>query len=128
MPLVAIESPLRATDVYSREQHRRYLQECVLDSLRRGEQPYCSHWLAEILDDDNPKERAQGLLCGLSWSAKCDWAAFYTDLGFSTGMSEAMKFYAQIGKRVETRILDYKLVRMVIEMGEADSQDLTEFA
>lgn len=118
MPLVAIESPLRATDAYSRDQHKRYLQECILDSLKRGEQPYCSHWLAEILDDDNPADRAQGLYCGLSWSAKCDYAALYTDLGVSTGMFEASRFYEKINKRVEHRSLDYRVVRMIIEMGD----------
>jgi hypothetical protein len=121
MPLVAIESPVRATEVYSREQHYRYFQECVKDSLSRGELPYGSHWLAQILDDDNPSERALGIHCGLSWSAKCDYAAIYCDLGQGAGMLDALKFYNQIGKRVERRTLGYGVIKMIQEMGEANS-------
>ena len=127
--LVAIESPVRATETYTREQHYRYFQECVKDSLGRGELPYGSHWLAQILDDDNPSERALGIHCGLSWSAKCNYAAMYCDLGQSPGMLEAIKFYNQINKRVERRTLGYGVIRMIQEMGEQpDPQDNTQFA
>ena len=127
MPLVAIESPVRATDTYTQEQHYRYFQECVRDSIKRGEFPYGSHWLACILDDDNPLERAFGRACGLSWSAKCDYAAQYVDLGQSEGMLEALKFYDQIGIRVERRTLGYPIIKMIQEMGEtSDSAAYTE--
>jgi hypothetical protein len=134
MPLVAIESPVRATETYTREQHYRYFQECVKDSLSRGELPYGSHWLAQILDDDNPSERALGIHCGLSWSAKCDYAAIYCDLGQGAGMLDALKFYSQIGKRVERRTLGYGVIKMIQEMGEVtdglpqDPQDMTDFS
>jgi hypothetical protein len=118
--LVAIESPVRATETYTREQHYRYFQECVRDCLNRGELPYGSHWLTQILDDDNPSERALGIHCGLSWSAKCNYAAMYCDLGQSPGMLEAIKFYNQIGKRVERRTLGYGVIRMIQEMGDAN--------
>ncbi len=134
MPLVAIESPVRATEAYTREQHYRYFQECVKDSLNRGEFPYGSHWIACILDDDSPLDRAKGLACGLSWSAKCDYAAMYCDLGQSPGMLDALKFYNQIGRRVERRTLGYGVIKMIQEMGETsdsanpDPQDLTDFS
>jgi hypothetical protein len=114
--LVAIESPVRATETYTSEQHYRYFQECVRDCLNRGELPYGSHWLTLILDDDNPSERALGIHCGLSWSAKCNYAAMYCDIGQSPGMLEAIKFYNQINKRVEERRLGPQIVRMIEEI------------
>lgn len=132
MPLVAIESPVRATEIYTREQHYRYFQECVKDSLSRGEFPYGSHWLACILDDDNPLDRAKGIACGLSWSGKCDYAAQYVDLGQSPGMLEALKFYNQINKRVERRTLGYPIVKMIQEMASDSAAyaepELTDFS
>jgi hypothetical protein len=134
MPLVAIESPLRATDAYSREQFKRYWQFCIEDALVRGELPYSSHWLAEILDDDNPRERALGIHCGLTWSSKCDYAAYYCDFGVSQGMKDAIDFYRKINKRVERRTLGYDVAKIIHEMGEAtdglaqDPQDMTDFS
>lgn len=145
--LVAIESPLKANQGYSREQFRRYWQLCIEDAIKyRKEKVYCSHWLADILDDDNPLERAIGIQIGFTWSAFCDYAALYTDFGISEGMSDALKFYDKIGKRVEWRSLrdrdkaegtDYggRMLKMIRDMDELasdsaapDPQGFTEFA
>jgi hypothetical protein len=132
---VVVESPLRATDAYSREQFRRYWQFCCRDALERGEDVYSSHWLADILDDDNPRDRARGIACGLNWSAHCNYAVFYIDLGWSPGMVEARKFYDLIGKRIEKRQLGYAIVKIINDMADytsdsapPENQDLTEFA
>jgi hypothetical protein len=147
MPLVAIESPLKANQGYSREQFRRYWQLCLEDAIKyRKEDVYSSHWLADVLDDDNPLERAIGLKIGLTWSSFCDYAAVYTDFGISEGMSEAMQFYDKIGKRVEWRSLrdrdqaegtNYgeRMLKMIRDMDELASDsaeynepDLTDFS
>jgi hypothetical protein len=140
MPLVAIESPLKANQGYSREQFRRYWQLCIEDAIKyREEEVYCSHWLADVLDDENPLERAIGLKIGLRFSAFCDYAAIYTDFGVSEGMKDAMIFYDKIGKRVERRSLrdrdlaegtDYgeRMLKMIRDMAEFDPQGNTEFA
>lgn len=103
--LVAVESPLKANEAYSREQFKRYRELCLKDAIDRGEEVYCSHWLADILDDDDPRERMQGLMIGLKWAAKADYAVLYTDFGVSEGMQIALEMYSQIGMRVERRSL-----------------------
>jgi len=116
MKLVALESPLAATDAYSREQHRRYLELAIEDAFRRGEAPYCSHFYADILDDDNPQHRAHGIAAGLLWSSRCDYAVIMRDLGISPGMQEAIAYYDKIGKRWEWRSLGMYAVRIIQEM------------
>jgi len=140
MALVAIESPLKANQGYSREQFRRYWQLCIEDAIKYHEdEVYCSHWLADVLDDENPLERAIGLKIGLRFSAFCDYAAVYTDFGISEGMKDAMIFYDKIGKRVERRSLldrdkaegtDYgaRMLKMIRDMEQPDLQGMTEFA
>lgn len=116
MNLVVLESPLRATDVYSLEQHRRYLELAIHDAFSRGEAPYFSHVYADVLDDDNPQQRAQGIAAGLLWSAHCDYAVIMRDLGVSAGMQDAIKYYERIGKRWEWRSLGPNAVKIIQEM------------
>lgn len=116
MNLVVLESPLRATDVYSLEQHRRYLELAIQDAFSRGEAPYFSHVYADVLDDDNPQQRAQGIAAGLLWSAHCDYAVIMRDLGVSAGMQDAIKYYERIGKRWEWRSLGPNAVKIIQEM------------
>jgi hypothetical protein len=128
-PRVVLESPLRATDVYTREQHRRYLLAGIHDSFKRGEAPYCSHFYADVLDDDNPQERHAGISAGLLWAAQCKYAVFLRDLGISEGMREAMEYYNQLNIRWEYRSLEKHVVKMIREMGEQpDPQDMTDFS
>jgi len=132
MLLVAIESPVRATDVYTREQHMRYFYECCLDSIKRGEAPYGSHWLTAFLDDDDPLDRATGIRTGYLWSARAGLAAMYVDLGVSPGMLEAKKFFEARNITVERRTLGYPVIKMIQEMASdspaPDPQDLTDFS
>ncbi len=119
MRKVIIESPFAASDVYPSETHLRYLQACVEDCFHRGEAPFASHWFyPQVLDDDNPRERALGIAAGLTWAEHADTVAVYRDFGISRGMQEAIKYYESLGKPWEYRALDSQTVSMIREMTE----------
>lgn len=92
MRLVIIESPY-AGDV---ERNVRYARAAMADCLLLGEAPIASHLLYTqpgVLDDLIASERALGIAAGLAWRSVCDAAVFYTDLGWSSGMSAALEIY-----------------------------------
>lgn len=102
--LVVIESPY-AGDV---EANVEYARACLLDSLRRGEAPTCSHLLYPqpgVLDDSAPDERELGMLAGLAWGDMADARVVYVDRSISAGMARAIKRSKQIGQVVEYRTL-----------------------
>jgi hypothetical protein len=117
MKKVVIESPYKATDAYSIEQHKRYLEFAMQDALRRGEAPFASHMLyTDVLDDDNAVERSQGIQAGLIWGECCDYVAVYRDMGISSGMKLGMDHWDKLGKRVEWRTIAHELFKAVLEM------------
>lgn len=100
--LTIMESPF-AGDV---ERNVRYAKLCIRDCLQRGEAPIASHLLFTqpgILDDQNPDERALGIMAGLSWYRVAERAAFYTDFGWSSGMKAALEMAEQLGTRIDHR-------------------------
>jgi len=119
IPCVIIESPYKATQGYSVEQHLLYLQHCIADCIKRGESPYASHrFLTAFLDDDTPRERAFGIEAGYAWGARADKIAVYTDFGVSSpGMEAAINHYKSIGKPIERRTLDRRIVDDIIRSG-----------
>jgi hypothetical protein len=83
---VIIESPY-AGDV---EKNVAYAKKCMLDSLDRGEAPFLSHLLyTQVLDDNIPEQRNQGIYAGLAWRFAADKHVFYIDYGKSEGMLKA---------------------------------------
>lgn len=133
-PLVVVESPVRATDVYSREQFMRYFYECCLDCFKRGEVPYGSHWMTAFLDDDDPLDRATGIGAGYLWGSKAKTAVMYVDLGVSEGMLQAKRFYESREIPVLRRTLGYRVIKMIGEMSAASDSaayaepELTDFS
>jgi len=102
--LVIIESPY-AGDIAA---NTTYARACMRDSLSRGEHPIASHLLYTqpgILDDAVPEERQRGIDAGLAWRAVADFAAFYEDRGWSTGMLAARAVYDAEGHPYEIRRL-----------------------
>lgn len=86
MRRVIIESPY-AGDTGRNE---NYARQCLLDCLRRGESPLCSHLLyTQVLDDDNPDERKLGIEAGHAWARHADAVVFYVDHGITPGMAAA---------------------------------------
>jgi hypothetical protein len=111
---VVIESPFRATDAYTTEQHMAYLRAAMTDCLNRGENPIASHLIFPcVLDDDNHFDRALGIQCGLEWGAFADAVAVYRDLGISPGMKLAITHYASTGKPIEYRMIDDATLRLI---------------
>ena len=90
MRRVIIESPYAGDHA----RNLRYLRACMRDCIERGEAPFASHGLYTqpgVLDDKNPKERAQGIEAGFSWRVVADATVIYTDLGISYGMECGIK-------------------------------------
>lgn len=88
-PIVIIESPL-AGDL---ERNARYLDACLLDSLRRGEAPFASHGLYTrpgVLRDSEPVERELGIQAGFAFRRVAARTVVYTDLGISGGMQRGI--------------------------------------
>lgn len=119
MRRVVVESPYRATDVYTVEQHMAYLKAAMADCINRGESPIASHHLIPggILNDDTPYERALGIRAGLAWGEVADLVAIYSDLGVSPGMKQAIAYYKELGKPIEWRMVDARIVRKIRDEG-----------
>lgn len=103
MKRVILESPY-AGDI---EANVAYARRCLLDSIRRGEAPIASHLLyPQVLDDSIPEDRTLGIKAGLAWRKVADYAAFYVDRGWSSGMKGALTVYKQENIPFEIRSLD----------------------
>lgn len=92
--ITILESPYAATTREGLDANAAYLNECLRDSLRRGEHPYASHaYLTRVLDDGLPGQRARGLQAGHAVSKALLQAGarqvFYIDRGVSAGMALA---------------------------------------
>ena len=78
------------------------------DSILRGEAPFASHLLytqPDILDDDNPEERAIGIKRGFQWTIVANLVAVYTDNGISPGMEKGIAWARELEKDIEYRSL-----------------------
>lgn len=97
---VIVESPYSG-DI---ELNIYYARLCMLDSYKRNEAPFLGHLLYtqiskdmkdEFLhDEDEQKQlfgREHGLLCNYVWREKAKKTIFYTDLGWSSGMKQALE-------------------------------------
>lgn len=115
---VVIESPWRASQAYSVTQHKTYLLHAMADCVAKGEIPFASHlYLAEILDDDNPRERAIGIEAGWEWAKHADAIVVYTDFGISPGMAQSIDHYKTLEKVIERRTLPRPIVDDIIRSG-----------
>lgn len=102
-PLVIIESPY-AGDV---EENIAYARKCVADSVHRGEAPICSHLLfPQLLDDNVPAERQEGIEAGLAWYRVADKCVVYADRGYSKGMAQGQLRASMQGVPVEVRYIE----------------------
>lgn len=102
MKLVIMESPY-AGDI---ELNKRYARLCMKDCLDRGEAPMVSHLLyTQVLADDIPLERQQGIDAGLAWLIVADKSVVYTDLGISDGMNYGMSLAFKSNIPIEYRKL-----------------------
>ncbi len=102
MDKVIIESPFKG-DV---RRNTAYAKRALLHSLRLGEAPIASHLTYTlVLDDEHPEERAMGIEAGLAWRKSMNYAAFYLDFGWSSGMTSAKALYDDEGYPYELRFI-----------------------
>ncbi len=100
MRKVILESPFAGAT----EKNTAYAREAMLDSLSRGESPMVSHLLyTQVLDDNEPSERAKGIEAGHGWIEHADAMVVYHDLGISPGMVAAIDKAEDRGLVVEYR-------------------------
>jgi hypothetical protein len=112
MKLVIIESPY-AGEI---ERNVAYARAALYHSALCGEAPLASHLLyPQILDDGQPDERALGIAMGLAWRRRCDYAVFYTDLGWSPGMKAAKELYHAEAIRWEERRLPHEFTPAMLQ-------------
>lgn len=103
---VVIESPYAAKNGRTVEANLNYARACLLDSIRRGETPMASHLLyTQVLDDDDPGERALGMQLGFNFYEIASKVVFYVDYGESPGMRWARHLCEGRGIPTETRTL-----------------------
>lgn len=100
MEFVIIESPF----VGNIEFNTQYAQAAMLDSLTRGEAPFLSHLLyTQVLDENKPKQRKQGITAGLFIGDRADKTVVYQDLGISRGMKQGIQRAEAAGRPIEYR-------------------------
>jgi hypothetical protein len=105
--LVVIESPFAGEDRLARARNELYAQEALRDSLHRGEAPFASHLLyPQVLDDNVPAERYQGIQGQIAWIDAAGFIAVYVDRGISAGMSEAIVYALKRGFEIQIRTLE----------------------
>lgn len=99
-----IESPFAGDIGHNRD----YLHRALLDSLARGEAPFASHgFYPFFLNDDAAADRDLGIRCGYAWLRLAFRQVFYTDLGWSSGMIDALRFtFAGEDVEIYCRALD----------------------
>lgn len=93
MKLVIIESPFAGTSknkivkYFQERRNKRYARRCLKHSLDQGEAPIASHLLyTQVLDDNIPEERQQGIDAGLAWRKVAEGTVVYIDYGITRGM------------------------------------------
>lgn len=102
MNLVIIETPYFGEI----ERNIEYAKRCMLDSINRGECPFASHLLyTQVLDDNNGKERQQGMELGFEIMSRADLVVVYTDYGISEGMRLGIRQALKLGLEVKYRTI-----------------------
>lgn len=106
MHKVIVESPYAGDIAANVEYAQRALHDCL---TQHGEAPIASHLLytqPNVLDDAVPDERALGVAAGLAWREAADYAVFYVDRGWSSGMVAARELYDREGFPYVLRTLE----------------------
>lgn len=104
--LVAIESPWAGLG--AGEKAKKYLRNCIRDSLARNEIPWASHCMlawTEALYETDEEQRIEGINVNKRMLLRVDLIAVYTDHGVSKGMHEAVRWARMHGKKIENRRL-----------------------
>jgi hypothetical protein len=97
---VVIESPLSGDF----ERNKRYAIWAGYHCYTLGEAAYASHlFYPQFLDDTDPAHREFGIEAGYLWAQFADAFVFYTDFGYSGGMTRAKERWSV--NKIEERTL-----------------------
>lgn len=89
---VVIESPFSSDDSTIVERNVLYARYLLLQSYLRGQAPIASHLLGpQVLDDNEPDERAMGMHAGWAWMRHAEGIVVGIDFGISAGMKSAIE-------------------------------------
>lgn len=125
---VILESPYAAPTPEELQANIAYARRALRDSLHRGESPIASHLLlTQVLHDDNPIERQQGIAAGLAWGRVAEATVVYADLGISAGMRHGIAHALRQGRPVHVRWLDV-LEGDAVELKATRAEDLVQAA
>jgi hypothetical protein len=114
---VVIESPYAANKQFNVKQHEAYAKMALLHSLLLGEAPIASHLLHTlVLNDSDKGEREMGINAGLAWLPQAELVVFYTDLGWSVGMTFCMRLCGKNNYPTETRTLGRHAVNSIKQL------------
>lgn len=87
MIVAYICSPYRARDKKQRKQYDEYVKRLTKMAIDSGIAPVTPHmYITQVLDDNEPDDRAAGLAAGISLLYKCDVLIFGDKYGTSEGM------------------------------------------
>lgn len=85
-------SPYRANTIEGVNRHKAYARQLVKMAIDEGYTPICPHlYITEVLNDNNPHEREQGLRVGLELLKACDVIIVGATHGISDGMLAEIK-------------------------------------
>lgn len=81
-----------------------FARKCMTECLARGQAPFAPHLLyPQVLDDNEPKDRALGVAAGREWLAAAEAVECYVDRGVSDGMrsdlEEALRLHVPVNFR-----------------------------
>lgn len=106
IPFVLVETPFSAPTVAGIVRNVAYAMLAVKDCLGRDEAPYASHlFFTQMLDDNDPNERLEGIHAGLAIGRFAARTAVYTDLGISGGMKYGIKNAEEANREITYRKL-----------------------
>ena len=116
-PKVQLESPFGAPTREGIITNVAYALIAMRDSLARGEAPFASHLLyTQMLDDQDPYERTEGIEAGLVIGNDAALTAVYTDLGISRGMKYGIERAEAEGREIVwRRLYDEALTALQLE-------------
>lgn len=98
MKRVYICSPFRAKDSAELDRNIDYAQELTRKALEAGLAPITPHlYITQCLNEDNPEERAAGLVAGLELLKGCDFVLAGIRYGVSEGMSREIQTAGKLG-------------------------------
>jgi hypothetical protein len=101
---VCVETPLRG-DI---ERNVVYADMCMLDCIERGEAPFLGHLLyPRVLNDEILEHCTAGISLHLTWLEAAHAIVVYSDLGVTSGMTEAIKYAERIGTPYHYRQLGH---------------------